>query len=55
MLASEADLMRLLIIEQQGGIWVDSTILFINGLDELENIMSDKYVNIIANRFGPEP
>jgi len=44
-----------LLIAEQGGIWVDSTTLFINGLEELENIMSDKYEHIITNRFSPEP
>ena len=37
-LTHAADLMRMLIIEQNGGIWVDSTTIFLNGLTELDNI-----------------
>jgi mannosyltransferase OCH1-like enzyme len=50
-----ADLLRILVLEQHGGMWVDSTTIFINGLTELENIMSEKYRNLITNRFSHEP
>ncbi len=53
--AHAADLLRILLIEQQGGIWVDSTTIFLNGLDQLENIMSGKIAPLIANRFSPQP
>jgi hypothetical protein len=53
--AHAADLLRILLIEQQGGIWVDSTTIFLNGLDELENIMSRKIAPLVANRFSSKP
>ena len=53
--AHAADLLRILVLEQHGGMWVDSTTIFINGLTELENIMSEKYRNLITNRFSHEP
>jgi hypothetical protein len=45
----------MLIIEQNGGIWVDTTTILLNGMTELENIMSDEYRHLFVNRFSPRP
>lgn len=54
-LAHDADLLRIIVLAQQGGIWLDSTVIFPDGLTELENIMMSKYEHLITNRFTEEP
>ncbi len=49
-----ADLLRILIIEQNGGIWFDTTTFLLNGMTELENIMSDEYRHLFVNRFSSQ-
>lgn len=50
-----ADLIRVLVTEQKGGIWFDATTILLNGLDEIENIMNEQYRHMIANRFSLTP
>lgn len=54
-LAAEADLIRFNLIYENGGIWMDITTFFPEGIDWLVNIKSDKYRNIITNRFSQDP
>jgi hypothetical protein len=51
----EADLLRLRLIQEHGGIWMDITEVLQGGFDWLLNIKSDKYKNLITNRFSEDP
>ena len=54
-MANIADLIRLLVLEDHGGIWVDFSSVFFEGLQWLEDLMIGKYDYLIANKFALKP